>query len=137
MEKLNFPTLFILQLVKSLRPEKSTSSWRSLPVYTIIGSIPRVLYTIMMPEPLRTSIRSFETFFTFFTSLAPNDSLITTTSRKRPPPVRDYFTNNRFFFLRQILFQKLSRKRPLLKFLQRPRPLFRPNLTYFFVLCFW
>ena len=51
------------------------------------------------------------------------NSLIATTSRKRPPPV-----SLAVLLLSQILFQKLSRKRPLLEFLNQPRSLFRPEI---------
>ena len=51
------------------------------------------------------------------------NSLIATTSRKRPPSV-----SVAVLLLSQILFQKLSRKRPLLEFLNQPRPLFRPEI---------
>ena len=42
--------------------------------------------------------------------------LIATTFGKRPPPVSDHFEKNPFF-LSQMVFQKLSRKRPVLIFL--------------------
>ena len=53
-----------------------------------------------------------------------------TTSRKRPPPVGDNFVNNHFVSQSTRLFQKHSRKRPLLKFLKRPRPFFRPEIWH-------
>ena len=68
------------------------------------------------------------------------NSLQATTSREQPPPVSNHFAKNRFVSQSNTV-QKLSRKRPLFKFLKRPRPLFRSqnNLTYsnVTVLCFW
>ena len=57
------------------------------------------------------------------------NSVIVTTSHKRPPPVSDHFVIT-VLFLSQMLFLELSRRRALLKFLKRARPVFRPEVSY-------